>query len=48
MTTTSKFILAALFPATFLFTIQPREWAGGALTLLGMALAIYPPRRQGG
>jgi O-acetylserine/cysteine efflux transporter len=48
MTTTSKFILAGLFPATFLFVIQPGEWVGGAVTLIGMALALYAPRRQGG
>jgi O-acetylserine/cysteine efflux transporter len=47
LTTTSKYLLASLFPATFLFTILPLEWLGGALTLVGMAVAVYPRRRRG-
>jgi O-acetylserine/cysteine efflux transporter len=46
LTTASKFLLATLFPATFLFAIQPREWVGGALTLAGLAIAVYTPRRR--
>jgi O-acetylserine/cysteine efflux transporter len=48
LTTTFKFLLASLFPATFLFAIRPQEWLGGALTLAGMAVAVYAPRRRGG
>jgi drug/metabolite transporter (DMT)-like permease len=44
LTTTSKFVLSAAWPATFLFTIQIQEWIGGALTLLGMAIAVYAHR----
>jgi drug/metabolite transporter (DMT)-like permease len=40
LTTTSKWILASLFPATFLFTIEAREWIGGALALAGLAIAL--------
>ena len=46
LTTTSKFLLATFLPATFLFTIQPREWLGGALALIGLAVAVYTPRRR--
>ena len=46
LTTTSKFLLATFLPATFLFTIQPREWIGGLLTLAGLAVALYTPRRR--
>ena len=45
LTSVSKLMLATLFPATFLFTILPQEWAGGALTLLGMGIAVYTRRR---
>jgi drug/metabolite transporter (DMT)-like permease len=45
-TTLSKFGLATLLPATFLFTIRPQEWAGGLLALLGMAIAIRTRRRS--
>jgi drug/metabolite transporter (DMT)-like permease len=41
LTTLSKFLFATLLPSTFLFTIQPREWLGGAITLAGMAIAVY-------
>jgi len=43
LTTTSKYLMAVFLPATFLFTIQPREWLGGALTLAGLAVALYQP-----
>jgi len=47
LTTTSKYILAALVPTTFAFTIVVQEWLGGALTLVGMGIAVYnPPRRR--
>ena len=45
LTTTSKYVLAMLFPATFLFTMQAREWAGGLLTLAGLAIAVWPAAR---
>jgi len=40
LTMASKFALAALFPASFVVSITPREWAGGALALLGVAAAV--------
>jgi drug/metabolite transporter (DMT)-like permease len=46
LTTLSKLALASLLPATFLFTIRPGEWIGGALALAGMAVAIYRTRGQ--
>jgi len=45
LTTASKLALAFLFPATFLFTIQLGEWIGGAITLTGMAVAVYTAPR---
>ena len=48
LTTASKFLLATFLPATFFFTVRPGEWFGGALTLIGMALAVYTPRRRPG
>jgi len=47
LTTVSKLVLATLLPATFLFTIELQEWLGGALTLVGMGIAIYRPRYSG-
>ena len=44
LTTLSKLTLSTLLPATFLFTILPQEWLGGALTLVGMGIAVYVPR----
>jgi drug/metabolite transporter (DMT)-like permease len=46
LTTTSKALLAGLAPATFAFTILPREWLGGAVALVGMGIAVYIPRRR--
>jgi len=43
-TMASKFALAALLPAAFVVSITPREWAGGALALLGVAAAVARPR----
>jgi drug/metabolite transporter (DMT)-like permease len=45
LTTASKFVLATFLPATFSFAILPREWIGGALTLTGLAIALYAPSR---
>jgi drug/metabolite transporter (DMT)-like permease len=44
LTTTWKFLLATVAPATFAFSVLPREWFGGSLTLIGMAIAVYRPR----
>jgi drug/metabolite transporter (DMT)-like permease len=46
LTTLSKLTLATLLPATFLFTIRPQEWLGGALALVGMGIAVYAPLRR--
>jgi drug/metabolite transporter (DMT)-like permease len=40
LTALSKMLLSVFFPAVFIFQIQPREWIGGALVLLGMAFAL--------
>lgn len=40
LTTVSKLALAALAPATFLFTVSPQELAGGALALFGLSIAV--------
>ena len=45
LTTTSKFLLATLAPATFFFTIRPQEWIGGLMTLSGLAVAVYRRRK---
>lgn len=45
LTTVSKLLLATLIPATFAFTVQPREWFGGAITMAGVAIAVLLPRR---
>ncbi len=45
LTTLSKFAVATLIPAVFVFTIAAQEWIGGALTLVGLAIAVYNPRR---
>ena len=44
LTTMSKAVLARLAPDTFAFAIGGREWAGAALTLGGLAVAIFPRR----
>ncbi len=41
LTALSKVTLAALFPATFQFHVLPLEWVGGAIVLLGMAIALF-------
>ena len=35
-----KALLAALFPASFALAMAPREWAGGALALAGVAVVV--------
>jgi O-acetylserine/cysteine efflux transporter len=45
LTALSKLSLAALFPATFVFAIGPREWLGGLLALTGLAIAVWRPAR---
>jgi drug/metabolite transporter (DMT)-like permease len=45
LTALSKWILASLFPETFLFTIRTQEWVGGTITLAGLALALGGSRR---
>jgi len=47
LTTISKYALALALPSTFAFTIRPREWLGGVLTLIGLAVAVVPHLRQG-
>ncbi|MDX1389527.1 MAG: EamA family transporter [Acidobacteriota bacterium] len=41
LTTLSKYVVAALMPAVFVFTIAVQEWVGGVLTLIGLAIAVY-------
>ena len=50
LTTISKALLAAMLPAVFVFRIVPLEWLGGAIVLLGMAIALWPhpPKRRSG
>jgi O-acetylserine/cysteine efflux transporter len=47
LTTASKWVLASVFPLAFAFSIRPQEWAGGALALTGVAIAVLrpPPHR---
>lgn len=47
LTTLSKILLAALFPAAFVFQVAPREWLGGAVTLCGLGIALSRKRRPG-
>jgi O-acetylserine/cysteine efflux transporter len=44
LTTISKAVLAALVPATFAFLVAPLEWVGGAVVLIGLAVALVPRR----
>jgi O-acetylserine/cysteine efflux transporter len=50
LTTLSKVVLAATFPAAFVFSITTLEWIGGAIVLGGLAIALLPgrPRRGSG
>jgi drug/metabolite transporter (DMT)-like permease len=45
LTTASKWALSLAFPLHFAFAIEAREWVGGGLALLGVALAVLqrPP-----
>jgi drug/metabolite transporter (DMT)-like permease len=45
LATLSKVVLAALFPATFLFHVKAQEWVGGALAMAGLFIAVSAPRR---
>ncbi len=40
LTTAGKWVLARVRPDAFDFAITPQEWAGGALSLLGVAVAV--------
>lgn len=40
LTTLSKAVLSAVFPAVFVFSIVLQEWIGGAVVLAGMAVAL--------
>lgn len=42
LTAASKALLSALLPAVFTFAVTAQEWVGGALALLGVALAVLP------
>ena len=44
LTALSKFALAALVPATFVWELVPLELAGAGLALAGLALALAPAR----
>ena len=44
LTTAGKAVLSALLPASFAFTILPREWVGGAVALVGVAFAVLRRR----
>ena len=44
LTTTSQLVLALLFPTLFIWQLDPMEWLGGGLALLGLALAVCPRR----
>ena len=48
LTSLSKFTLAVLFPATFMFSISGWEWVGAAITLLGLSVAIYQGAKKRG
>jgi len=48
LTTTSKLVLSLLFPTLFVLQMNALEWLGGGLALLGLALAVWPRRREGG
>lgn len=44
LTSASKMVLAVIAPAIFTFTVLPREWLGGLVTLAGMAVAVSARR----
>lgn len=45
LTTVSKLLLSLLFPALFVWQLNPLELVGGGLALAGLALAIWPEAR---
>lgn len=45
LTSASKMLLAVIAPAVFTFTVLPREWLGGLVTLVGMGVAVTARRR---
>lgn len=47
LTALSKLLLATLFPASFVFAIEPREWLGGLVALCGLAIALWRPMATG-
>lgn len=47
LTALSKLVLAALFPATFVFAIETQEWLGGLLALAGLGIAVWRPTANG-
>ncbi|UCF66982.1 MAG: DMT family transporter [Acidobacteriota bacterium] len=52
LTTSFKRVWTLLLPGTFVFTIQRQEWLGGAIVLVGIAIALWQSqapknRRQG-
>ncbi len=44
LTSISKFVLALIFPATFMFSISGWEWIGAVITLIGLSVAIHQKR----
>jgi drug/metabolite transporter (DMT)-like permease len=44
LTTVSKLVLSLLFPAVFVWQLNPLELLGGGLSLAGLALALWPQR----
>jgi drug/metabolite transporter (DMT)-like permease len=44
LTTLSQFVLSLLFPAVFVWQLNPLELLGGSLSLAGLALALWPQR----
>ncbi len=46
LTTASKLVLSLALPTLFIFQLDPLEWVGGGLALLGLALAVWPSRRR--
>ncbi len=45
LTTAGKWVLSKVRPAAFTFSITPLEWVGGAVSLLGVAVAVLGRRR---
>lgn len=46
LTTAGKWVLARVRPDAFTFALTPQEWAGGAVSLLGVAVAVLRRPRQ--